>query len=268
MSTVTMVDCGGFKLATCVDGLSDASAPWLVLSNSLGASMMMWEPQLAVLGRKYRILRYDTRGHGASEAPQGTYDFGGLTHDVLALMDHYHIGKASFMGLSLGGMTGLGLAIHHSSRFDKIVCCDARADNPPPFVQSWDDRKAAVDAGGLQSIVNGTMERWFVESWRKAHPDRLQHFVDAFLATSLEGYKACADALKTLDYLKDLGSVSLPVLYVVGAEDLGAPPQVMRAMAMATPGSAYIEVPHGAHLPNVDNSADFNTAIAGFLGLQ
>ena len=112
------------------------------------------------------------------------------------------------------------------------------------------------------------MERWFVESWRKAHPDRLQHFVDAFLATSLEGYKACADALKTLDYLKDLGSVSLPVLYVVGAEDLGAPPQVMRAMAMATPGSAYIEVPQGAHLPNVDNIADFNTAIAGFLGLQ
>lgn len=267
MSDMVMVDRGGFKLATRVDGSKDPSAPWMVLSNSLGAAMMMWEPQLDLLGKHYRILRYDTRGHGASEAPEGPYSFDDLVGDVLALMDHHHIAKASFMGLSLGGMTGLGLAIHHAGRFDRIVCCDARADNPHPFVQSWDERIATIEASGLKALANGTMERWFVEGWRQTHPDQLQRFVDVFLATSVKGYKGCAEALKTLDYLKDLGSVSLPMLYVVGDKDMGAPPAVMRAMAMATPGSAYIEVPNGAHLPNIDNSADFNTAIAGFLGL-
>jgi 3-oxoadipate enol-lactonase len=267
MTQMMKVNRGTFSLATFVSGQPEG-APWIVLSNSLGASSMMWEPQLELLGQRYRILRYDTRGHGQSDSPPAPYHFNDLVADVIALLDHYKISKAHYMGLSLGGMTGLGLALHHAARFDKIICCDARADNPPPFVKSWDDRIAAIESHGLQSIVHGTMERWFVEQWRKENPDRLQSFVDELLHTSVNGYKGCAQALKELDYFKDLGHVTLPMLYVVGENDLGASPDVMRAMAQATPGSAFIQIPHAAHLPNVDNTADFNRAIKGFLELQ
>ncbi len=262
-----MVDRGGFRLAARIDGRPEG-APWIVLSNSLGAAAMMWEPQLEPLARRYRILRYDTRGHGASGAPAGPYSFDDLCDDVIALMDHFGIGRADYLGLSLGGMTGLGLAINHGARFGRMICCDARADAPPPFAQSWDERMAAIEKGGLTAIVGGSMERWFVEPWRKANPDTLKAFEDTYLATSVTGFKGCAEALKRLDYLKDLGRIALPVLYVVGAKDLGAPPPVMRAMAEATPGSAYAEIPDAAHLPNVDNSKHFNAAIGAFLGLD
>ncbi len=196
MTAPITVDRGGFRLAAYIDGQGEG-APWIILSNSLGAAAMMWEPQLELLGKRYRILRYDTRGHGASDAPTGPYSFEDLVGDVIALADHFGIARASYMGLSLGGMTGLGLAIHHAGRFERVVCCDARADNPPAFVQSWDDRGAAIDKGGLAAILGMTMERWFVESWRQAHPEALHRFEDAFLATSPTGYRGCAEALKT-----------------------------------------------------------------------
>jgi 3-oxoadipate enol-lactonase len=266
MANPVIVDRGGFGLATWVDGCP-VGAPWIVLSNSLGATAKMWEPQLALLGKRYRILRYDTRGHGASGAPSAPYSFDDLTGDVIALMDHFDIARADYMGLSLGGMTGLGLAIHHGARLGRLICCDARADNPQPFVQSWDERMAAIDKGGLAAIVGATMERWFVESWRKANPEVLRTFEDAFLATSLEGFKGCAEALKRLDYLKDLGGITVPLLYIVGAKDQGAPPAVVHAMSLATPGSAYVEIADAAHLSNIDNTKDFNAAIGDFLGL-
>ncbi len=266
MTTSVAVDRGGFKLAAYIDGKGEG-APWIVLSNSLGAAAMMWEPQLELVGKRYRILRYDTRGHGMSDAPPSPYSWDDLTGDVIALMDHFGITQASYMGLSLGGMTGLGLAIHHGNRFERVVCCDARADAPPPFVQSWDDRLAVIDEDGLTAILAGTMERWFVERWRKGNPDALKRFEDAFLVTSVTGYKGCAEALKRLDYLKDLGSIAIPVLYVGGAKDIGAAPVVMRAMAEATLGTSYTEIPDAAHLPNIDNTNAFNAAISGFLGL-
>ena len=264
MSGRVMVDRGGFRLAAQVSGQGEG-APWLILSNSLGASMQMWEPQRAWLGERYRVLSYDTRGHGASDAPPAPYGFDDLVGDVIALMDHIGIARASYMGLSLGGMTGLGLALHHPDRFERIVCCDARADAPAGFVQSWDDRLAAIEAGGLAAILSGTMDRWFVESWRAAHPDHLKRFEEAFLATALDGYRGCAAALKRLDYLKDLGRVRVPILYVVGEKDMGAPAPAMRAMAEATPGSDFAIVPDAAHLANVDNAEAFNRAVAPFL---
>jgi 3-oxoadipate enol-lactonase len=264
---MTSVPVSGARLFSKVDG-QDRSAPWLVLSNSLAADHTMWDPQIPLLTTRYRLLRYDTRGHGASDAPHGPYSFDMLVDDAVRILDHYGIEKAAFMGLSLGGMTGLGLAIHHADRLDKLVCCDARADAPEPFVKSWDDRIAVIDQQGMRGILGGTIERWLVPSFRATHPDTVARVERMILATSVAGYRGCAEALKRLDYLNDLPHVDVPTLFVVGAEDGAAPPEIMRRMAEAVPGAKLVTIPHAAHLPNLDNSAVFHEAIAGFLGLR
>jgi 3-oxoadipate enol-lactonase len=265
---MTYADVPGARLFTRVDGDERTDAPWLVLSNSLAADHSMWDPQVPLLTARYRVLRYDTRGHGRSAAPEGLYSFAMLVDDVVRIMDHHGIGRAAFMGLSLGGMTGLGLAIEHGGRLDKLVCCDARADAPEPYVKAWDERLAVVEREGLPGILQGTVERWLVPSFRAAHPEVVAKVERMILATPPAGYRGCAEALKRLDYLKDLPRIAVPTLFVVGAEDLGAPPEVMRRMAEAVPGAKLAVIPDAAHLPNLDNTPAFNEAIAGFLGLR
>ena len=253
----------GGHLATRVDG--EPGLPWLVLSNSLAADHRMWDAQVPWLVERYRVLRYDTRGHGASGAPPGDYAFDDLVADAVAVMDHHGVARARYMGLSLGGMTGLGLALAHPDRVERLVVCDARADAPPPFVTSWDNRIAAIEAGGMEAIVAGTLERWLTPGFREREPGETERLGAMIRATNPSGYRGCAAALKRLDYLKDLGTLSVPTLYVVGAEDSAAPEAAMRAMAEATPGGRLAVVPNAAHIANVDAPADFRAALDGFL---
>lgn len=255
------VAAGDATLSARVDG--DAGKPWLLLSNSLAADLTMWDDQIGWLTRTHRVLRYDTRGHGQSTAPQGPYSFDRLVADMVALLDHVRVEQTDVMGLSLGGMTALGLGLSHSARVSRMVVCDARADAPPPFVQSWDDRIAAIRAGGMAAIADGTLARWFTPAAPPSAPERARAMI---LGTSPTGYEGCAAALKGLDYLRHLGGMAVPVLYVVGAEDMGAPPAAMRAMADATPGSAYAEIPATAHVPNMENPAAFAAAIGDWFG--
>lgn len=254
----------GLTLNTAVDG--PEGKDWIVLSNSLGANLTMWEPQIELLTRRYRVLRYDTRGHGASDAPEGPYDFAELVADVVALMDAHDIGKAAFMGLSMGGMTGLGLALDHPERVSRVVCADGRADAPEPFRAMWDQRMAVVKEKGLAGIVDGTLGSWFTEAWREAHPDEVADIRSMVLGNDPAGYIACCQALKRLDYLRHLGKVTVPILFVGGSEDKGANPDVMRQMAAATPGGAFGEVPDAAHVANINQPEAFNACIAEFLG--
>lgn len=263
---IEKVDRGAFEIATAVTG-QPKGAPWMVLSNSLGASMEMWMPQLEFLGRHYRVLSYDTRGHGRSDAPEGPYTFKDLTGDTVALMDHFGIERADYMGLSLGGMTGLGLAIHHAPRIRRLICCDARADAPQDYIASWDQRVAAIETGGLPSVLSGTMERWFSEKFRDGQPKMMAAMNAMFLETSVTGYKGCAAALKTLDYLGDLDKISCPTFYVVGDEDKGSPPAVMQDMAERTPGAVMAEIVGAAHIANVNQPQAFNATVSAFLGL-
>lgn len=242
-------------------------APWIVLSNSLGSNLHMWDDQMPLLTERYRVLRYDVRGHGQSAAPPGPYSFDDLMGDVLGLMDSNGIEQADYMGLSKGAMTGMGLAIHHPDRFGRMVLCDGRADAPEPFRQMWTQRIEAVRAGGLESIADGAMEMWFNETFRVANPTRLAAYRGMVTSNDPDGYIACCEALKTLDYLKDLPSARVPITYIGGGVDKGAPPEVMRAMAEVTPGARYIEIPGGGHLPNIDSVEGFNAALAEALGL-
>jgi 3-oxoadipate enol-lactonase len=242
-------------------------APVLLLSNSLAADIRMWDPQVKLLTQRYRLLRYDTRGHGRSDAPEGPYSFDMLVADAIAVLDGLGVAKAAMMGLSLGGMTGLGVALAHPGRLERLVCCDARADAPEAFVKSWDDRLSAVRRGGMQAILMATLDRWLVPDFRASNPATVGWVSEMILGTPVAGWAGCVAALKGLSYLADLHRITIPTLFVVGAEDAGAPPAVMRDMASRVPGSSLVEIPNAAHLPNLDNQPAFEEAIRGFLGL-
>ena len=257
------VDLGGYALNTKMDGEGE---DWIILSNSLGADISMWDDQIAALTTKYHVLRYDTRGHGGSDTT-GPLTFADLNADVIALMDALEIEKAAFMGLSMGGMTGMGLAVNHADRITRVVCADARADAPPPFQAMWDTRIAAVEEGGLEAIADGTLASWLTEDWHTANPERVAQVRAMVLANDPAGYIACCHALKGLDCLRHLPDAKAPVLYVGGDQDGGAAPAVMQAMADATPGGQYIPIPDAAHVANINAPAAFNAAVAAFLGL-
>lgn len=262
---MSLVRLPGVALNTRVDGSDEA--PWIVLSNSLGSNLSMWDGQIGFLTRKYRVLRYDHRGHGASEVPEGPYSFDQLVGDVIGLMDHYRIDKADWIGLSMGAMTGMGLALHHPDRFGRMVIADGRADAPEMFCAMWDERIAVVSQGGTEAIADGTLGLWLTADWRAAHPDETAAVRAMIAATDKKGYIACCQALKDLDYLRHLGSVGLPLLYVGGSEDKGAAPEVMRAMAKATPGARFVEIPGAAHVANINAPEAFEAAVTDFLGI-
>ena len=255
----------GGSLFTRADRSANPAAPWIVLSNSLAADHAMWAPQMAALTPHFHVLRYDTRGHGASDIPPGPYNFDDLVGDIVAILDHHRIEKVTFLGLSLGGMTGLGLALNYPERLTGLICCDARADAPPTFVTSWLERIAAIERGGMTAIAQGTIERWFGPAFRAAQPDTVAAIAATIRATPVAGYKGCAAALMGLDYLKRLHTVRTPSLFVAGADDAAAPPEVMRDMAGRVPGAAFTVIPKASHLANVENAPDFNSAILGFL---
>lgn len=263
--TAGRIDLGHITLNCRVDG--DSGQDWLILSNSLGATMAMWDDQIPALTARYRVLRYDTRGHGQSDAPKGPYSFADLTGDVLALMDHFGINRAAFMGLSMGGMTGMGLAIDHADRVTRVVCADGRADAPEGFRTMWDARISRVREGGLAAIVQGTVESWLTEEWRAANPDRVAAIAQMVQSNDPEGYIACCLGLKDLDYLKRLPQAGVPILYVGGDQDRGAAPEVMQAMADSTPGGVYRQIKGAAHVANINAPEAYLAAIADFLDL-
>ncbi|WP_353475885.1 alpha/beta fold hydrolase (plasmid) [Salipiger sp. H15] len=243
-------------------------APFLLLLNSLGATHAMWDGQLGHLNSFYRVIRCDARGHSRSPAPDGPYCFDDLVADAFGVLDRHGAATASVMGLSLGGMTALGMGLAQPARIERILCCAARADAPPPFVQSWQDRLHLLDTGGLEAVWQVTEDKWLSAESRAAHPERTEALRAGFLGTSEAGYRGCAAALLQLDYLRQLPGLLPPTLYVAGEKDAAAPAGAMQAMAAATPGARCVVIPGAAHVVNVDNPADFQHAIGGFLGLD
>lgn len=225
----------------------------------------MWTPQMDMFKRRHRVLRYDTRGHGQSAAPAAPYQLADLANDVIGLMDHFGIDKADYIGLSLGGMTGLELALQHRTRLNRLICCDARADAPQPFSKMWDERIAAVDSNGLKTLWPGTLERWLTSILQSRAPEIVEQLRVDFEQTNAEGYKGCAAAIQGLDHMRSLAGLTTPILYIVGDQDSGAPPETMRAMADATPGARFELISNAAHIANIDNPDAFNKAVDDYL---
>ena len=241
--------------------------PKIIFSNSLGSDLRMWNPQVEAMKDKYCIIRYDKRGHGKSSPAQGPYSFDMLENDVIKIMDNLEVEKANFVGLSMGGMTSLGLALKHQNRFDKFVCCAARADMPPPMQDGWNQRIAVVKESDTASVVNGSLERWFSEKFINdpANTDVINLSKDMITNTSKEGYIGSCEAIKKLDYLKELSTINREILYISGEIDMGAPAMAMEEMHHLTPNSKYECISGAAHILNIECAEEVNNIILEFL---
>lgn len=250
----------GVSLHYRLDG--PESAPVLVLSNSLGTNLEMWEPQMPALVQRYRVLRYDTRGHGLSGLPPAPYQVDRLGKDVVALLDALNIPEAMFCGLSMGGMTGMWLGVNAPQRFTRLVLCNTAAKIGAPEV--WNARIAAVEKGGTAAVVPGVIQRWFTEGFVKAQPAAVERIAAMLQATSAAGYNAACGAVRDMDQRESIAAIRLPTLVIAGTHDLSTTAADGKAVADKIPGARYVELP-AAHLSNVEVAADFTAALTGFL---
>lgn len=244
-----------------------ADGPALLLLNSLGTTTDMWAPQLKMLESFYRVIQIDTRGHGQSATPPAPYSFDDLVADAFGVLDRNGIKTASVMGCSLGSMTALGMGIQAPERIERIVCTAARADSPPPFRQSWDDRVGIMEEKGVEALWGGSLGNWLTPAFREANPDIVAKMEAEFLKTTQEGYLGCAMALKDLDYLKSLSTLDVPILFVAGSEDKGAAPDTMREMAATAKNGTFSLVEGAGHIVNVNQPEGFSSAIKSFLNM-
>jgi 3-oxoadipate enol-lactonase len=256
------INANGVTLNCTIDRNPDA--PWVVLAHGIANDMSIWADVAARLGSRFNILRFDARGHGGSESVGGDYTFDMLTSDSINLMNALEIPRAHYVGISLGGMVGLGLALDHPDRLLSLVCCDARASVPADYRTAWVNRRAAVLAEGMEPIVEQSMARWFAPGFRERQPGRSAQVEAMIRRTSPNGYCGCAAALLTLDYFRHLGRIATPTLYVVGEYDQGAPPPTVREMQEATPGAQYVEIPAAGHLSCIEQPAAVADALAKF----
>ena len=246
-----------------IDGAE--GAPWLVFSNSLATNLHMWDPQVADLKGSYRILRYDQRGHGQTEAPAGRYTFEQLIADAIGLMDAVGIKRAHWCGVSMGGATGMGAVQKHPDRFDRLAICDTPGQSTPASAQQWEERIASAQKGGMQAQLDSTISRWFPPETVKANPPHLDALRKMILETPVNGFVGCSAALANHDYRPGMASVKNPILYICGEKD-GHNAAVMRQMNKEMPASKYVELPGAGHISNLDRPTEFSGALREFFG--
>ncbi len=252
----------GITINYQIDGPKDA--PWLVFSNSLATSTAMWDEQAEALQSAFRVLRYDQRGHGGTEAPAGRYAFATLLDDALGLLDALGIAKAHFAGLSMGGATALGLAERRPDRLDRVIVCDSPCQSTPQSSELWEERIAVAQRQGMAALVEPTIGRWFPPETLAKNPPHLDKVRAMIRTTAVNGFIGCAAALANHDYATAAATVRRPVLFMAGEKD-GATPAAMRKLHEKAAGSRFIELPGAGHISNMDRPAEFNRALRDFL---
>jgi 3-oxoadipate enol-lactonase len=246
------------------ESAGDESAPVLLLGCSLGTAVAMWEPQVAPLAQRLRVIRYDHRGHGASPVPPVPYEIEDLGRDVLALMDRLGIERASLGGVSLGGMVAMWLGANAPERVERLVLCCTSAHMPP--ASAWADRAAAVREAGTTAVVaDAVVERWLTPEFAREHPDTQAWLRAMLLATDAEGYAASCGAIERMDLRDALPSIAAPTLVVSGADDQAAPPEHQRALAEAIPGAQLETLSPAAHIGTVERAGEVTELILGHL---
>jgi 3-oxoadipate enol-lactonase len=241
------------------------SAPVVTLSHSLATDFSMWDLQAGVLKSGYRVLRYDTRGHGGTDAPQGPYTLEQLAEDAKALLQGLGIPETHFMGISMGGMIGQVLALKDPGLLRSLILCDTSSRIPEEALPVWEERIGLAQKQGMDALVEATMERWFTASFRGKPISVLEKVRDMIRTTPLEGYVGCSRAIMKLNLTERLSEIALPTLIVVGEEDPGTPVAASQAIHKQIKGSELVVLKSAAHLSNIEQQDAFNTAVLDFL---
>jgi 3-oxoadipate enol-lactonase len=263
MTTPMRIDANGISFVCRLDG--PEGAPWLTFSNSLNTNFSLWDGEVARLADRYRILRYNARGHDGTSSPPGPWDLEDLAGDIVALWDALGVSKSHFVGLSIGGMTGQALALGWPERIGAFVLADTRADFTGEFAAFVPKLIARVAAEGLGPLVEEMPSRWFTPEVMAARPGLVEQARRLIASNTVEGYVSCAGAMTRLNYLDRLHEIALPSLLICGAQDIGTPAAGMREMARRIPGARYVEIDPAGHLSNIENPAAFDAALEGFL---
>ena len=239
--------------------------PWLAISHSLACNVRMWDGQVGAFKDRYRILCYDTRGHGQSAAPQGPYTLEELADDLKALLDHLNVRTTHFVGLSMGGMIGQTFALKYPGVFASLTLADTTSRYPADAAPLWQERIKAAEAKGMEAMVQGTLERWFTEPFRKSAPRVVEEIASSIRTTPLAGYVGCCQAIPKIDLTDRLKTLRLPALVICGEQDPATPPAMAREIQNNLPGARLALIPRAAHLANIEQPAAFNRALAEFL---
>lgn len=250
----------GCRISYQFDG--PEGAPVLLLSNSLGTDRGMWAPQMAAFTQKFRVLRYDTRGHGQSDAPAGAYSLDRMGRDIIELLDALGLETADFCGLSLGGMMGQWLGIHAPERVRRLVLANTSSYMGPP--SAWDARIATVKAQGMAPLAEASAERWFTAAFRETGQDAIAPIAATLQTTDATGYAGACAGIRDMDLRRTVALVERPVLVIGGALDPSTPPPHSEALARTIKGAQLVML-EAAHLSNVEQPEQFAKAVLDFL---
>ena len=260
-------EANGITINYVIDGPIDGpeDAPWVTFSTGITNDTTMWDDHVAGLADRYRLLRYDSRGHGGSEATPPPYTFDMLNGDVLGLWDVLGIERSHLVGIGLGGMTAMALALDHAERVSALVPAACRAALTPEYEAIWPPMDESARAYGIEEIVERTASRWFPDAFREANPETMDKVRAMIRRTSLDGYLGCIAALLTLDLGERVQDLSMPTLFVSGALDLlGGPSEMMQGLAESVAGARHVTLPDAGHICNIANAPGFTRALGAF----
>jgi 3-oxoadipate enol-lactonase len=253
----------GIEVSYTLEG--PAGGPVVTLSHSLATDLSMWDPQAAALARRYRVLRYETRGHGGTEAPAGAYSLDQLAEDARALLSALGIARTHWVGLSMGGMIGQTLALSSPQMLQSLSLCDTSSRIPPDMRHLWDERIATVEARGMEPMVEPTLARWFTPKFLESRKDVVDRVREMIRRTPPRGYVGCCHAIKALDLTDRLRAITLPTLIIVGAQDMGTPLAASQAINQQIKGSELVVLDPASHLSNLEQPQAFTEALETFL---
>jgi 3-oxoadipate enol-lactonase len=249
---------GSFRVE--IEGPADA--PVLMLSNSLGTNLHMWDPQMPELTKRFRVVRYDTRGHGGSIADAGPYSIASLSRDALAIMDALKLQQVNWLGLSLGGMTGQWLLAHTPQRIGRAVLANTSSHIPDP--RAYNTRVVIVQKQGMAAVTQAVVERWFTPGFQQRDPAAVERVAQMLRTTPPQGYTAACAAVRDMDQRETVRLARAPVLVIAGTHDPATPAVLGQGIAASIPGAEYVEL-DAAHLSNVEQPEAFTAAVLKFL---
>ncbi|MCG6909716.1 MAG: alpha/beta fold hydrolase [Deltaproteobacteria bacterium] len=258
-----LIDTNGIKLHCELTGKPDG--PVVVLGHSLASSMVMWEPQLAVLEPFFSVVRYDMRGHGGSDVTKGAYSLEMLAKDVVGLLDALDVEKAHFVGLSIGGMIGQALGLNHADRLLSLTLCDTAPVLPEEAKPLFRERMDLAREQGMGVLMEGTLTRWFTGPYLEKAPPVVNRIREQIQATPVDGFIGCGHAILDLNYVDRLATIDLDTLIIVGEDDPGTPVAAAEAIHAEIRGAELVVLPSAAHLCNIEQADRFNRALMDFL---